>query len=112
MKGFSDNLDALDTAVADNLCDPADFYPDAGGDPVLAVPVILIMPGEDVLVGKGTVVVDRPTMQILVSAYPTAAKDDVALVLGAYWKLAEAPKRVNDGRWFEVALSKTSGPPA
>jgi len=112
---FSSRLAGLDTAIADHLCDDAAYLLQGAGAPVSAR-VQVDRPIEVERLQGSSFVRARPVLQVAVAAFPGLRTGDV-FVMGAWsadgltftpsaeaWRLAEAPRRPGDGRWWQVEV--------
>lgn len=110
---FSARLGVLDSAVEDHLCDDA-AYQVQGESPLIRARVMVDRPVDiERLQGVGFSR-PRPVLQVSAAAIPGLRTGDT-FVLGQWigsefipgdesWRLAEAPTRPGDGRWWRVEV--------
>lgn len=102
MPAFSDVLDQMDADVAAHVCDPALLRPAAGGAD-LVISAIVERPGEIETLQSGGIVRSKPVVQIPVLQLASLKAGDIVIlppVGGRGYKIAGAPKRPGDGRWW------------
>lgn len=99
MANFADNLDALDGAVRDTLCDDAVYFPRQGGS-VPGVRVQIDKPADEDRLQGSTIVRAKPVISVSVQQVPSLLQGETFVVAGERWKVAGAPTRPGDGRWW------------
>lgn len=105
MVNFADVLGGLDTAVRDVLCDDAVYIP-ASGAPVPGMRIKLEEASESMVLQGANVVLGKSFIEVERAAVPKLKRNEAFDVLGVRWKLAEAPRRPDDGRWWRAAVEK------
>lgn len=112
---FSDMLAGLDNAVEDYLCDDA-AYQEQGLGPMIPARIMINKPTElERMQGSGFTR-PRPFLSVSSDAIPGLRSGDV-FHLGRWagsvfvpgldaWRLAEAPTRPDDGRWWRGEVER------
>lgn len=103
---FSDNLDRMDADLVEHACDPALLRPLAGGADV-EISAILERPAEIEVIQSAQFPRSKPMVRIPVLLVASLKKGDIVIqppVGGLGYRLAEAPRRPDDGRWWLAAV--------
>lgn len=106
---FTDALVGLDAAVEDHLCDDA-AYQVQGLGPMIRARIMIDRPTELERLQGASFSRARPVVSVSAEAIPGLRTGDafhegrwageVFLPAAASWRLAEAPTRPGDGRWW------------
>lgn len=107
MTDFASVLTGLDVSVRDNLCDDA-AYVASGGTPVPGYRVIVDEASDAVVLRGTSVILGKTYLEVEVAAVPGLKKGDAFDVGTIRWRLAEAPRRPDDGRWWRAAVEKVA----
>lgn len=105
--GFLAILDSLDAAVIDHLTDgEATLLPADGGPAATVHPIVEQLVEEDPLQSAKSSR-PKPFLQLAVLEAPELHERDVLVIAatGARWQLVEEPTRINDGRWWQAAVT-------
>jgi len=105
MANFSDNQDALDATIREHLCDDATYYPVSGEAP-LPCRVIFEVPSQTETLQQARMVQAKPTIEVEVAVIPSLVKGDMFDVATLRWRVAAAPTRPGDGRWWLAELDR------
>ncbi len=108
MANFSDNLDALDTTVRDHLCDDATYIPASGTAP-LPCRVIFDDPAQTDVLQNASIVRAKPTISVEVAVIASLVKNDLFDLGEQRWRVAAAPTRPGDGRWWFAEVDRVAG---
>lgn len=106
---FSAHLDRLDAAAEDHLCDDAAYLVQCAGAMVPARVMVERPENAERLQGV-SITRARPEISVSVAAHPGLRQGD-GFILGVWtdgvftpgteaWRIAEAPRRPGDGRWW------------
>lgn len=101
--GFADHLPALDEAVAEHLGDAAEYRAQGTGEAV-DIRWIFERPTNLVDLGRQDMPVTQPTAEIAVAEVAQLRKGDTVTFDGRVWRVAGAPSRPGDGRWWVAVL--------
>ena len=107
---FTDMLADLDVAVEDHLCDDA-AYQVQGIGPLIPVRIMINAPSELERMQNAGFTRSRPVLSASADAIPGLrsgdlffmgrwVSDTVFVPAAETWRLAEAPSRPDDGRWW------------
>lgn len=107
---FSDDLADLDLSVEEHLCDDA-AYQQQGDGPLIPARVMIDRPMDIERFQAGGFSRARPVLAVSASVFPSLRSGDVFTMGrwadGAFtpgteiWRMAEAPARPDDGRWWK-----------
>lgn len=101
---FETMMAALDGAVEDHLCDDAVLIP-AEGSPARLVRVMISHPADLDRLQVMTISRTRPTLSIAFSTAPDLIEGDMVEAANAVrWRIASAPTRSGDGRWWQAEI--------
>ena len=104
---FSDDLDDIDLSIEEHLCDDAVLSQCMNGGVAIPVRVMVNFPTElDRLQGM-SFSRTRPVVSISHRAAPDLKEGDtLSFLRDEWWRIASAPTRSGDGRWWEAEIER------
>lgn len=99
---FSDDLADLDRAIEAHLCD--DGVLTSWNGPSVAVRVMIDFPAEIDRLQVMSFPRTRPVVSLAHDAAPELREGDLLAVVGQSWRIASAPTRSGDGRWWQAEI--------